>query len=355
MAGSVLAGVAAHARAAPAAAHGVAPTDPPSIANLVPGWSFEPALLLPLLGAAIGWLMLVRRVDRAHPDRPVPRRRTAAFLAGVFSIAVALQSGIERYDTSLFSIHMVQHQLLTLVAPPLLVLAGPITLLLRASDARTRKRWILPVLHSRAARVIGHPVVGTLLFAGVMWGTHFSPLFNQALEDPLAHDLEHMAYLVAGLLFWFPAVGVDPGPYRLSHPVRILYTFLQMPQNTFLAVAITFAPAPLYSHYVTLARSWGPDPLADQQIAGGIMWVGGDLAFLAAILALVVGWSRREERDVGVAERRADAQRAALREREAAFAARRSAGGAARSGHPAEPAVPSIPGPPADSPSIRDR
>jgi putative copper resistance protein D len=350
----VITGVAAHAGAATAAAHGAAPPDPPSLANLLLGWSFEPALLLPLLAAAGGWLALVRRVDRAHPDHRVPWHRSAAFLGGLFAIAVALQSGIERYDTSLFSIHMVQHQLLTLVAPPLLILGGPITLLLRASDQRTRRRWILPILHARAARVIGHPLVGTLLFAGVMWGTHFSPLFDHALDDPLAHDLEHVAYLVAGLLFWFPAVGVDPGPYRLSHPVRILYTFLQMPQNTFLAVAITFAPAPLYSHYATLVRTWGPDPLADQQIAGGIMWVGGDLVFLAAILALVLGWSRREERDVGAAERRADAQRAALREREAAFAARRS-GGASDPARRAEPAAPAIRGTPADPPSIRER
>jgi putative copper resistance protein D len=338
VAGLVVAAVATPAGAGSAAAHGIAPADPPNLANLALGWSFEPAVVLPLLAVALAWLALVRRVDRAHPDRPVPRRRSAAFLGGLLTIAVALQSGIERYDTTLFSIHMVQHQLLTLVAPPLLVLGGPITLLLRAADHATRRRWILPLLHSRVARVIGHPLVGTLLFAGVMWGTHFSPLFDQALEHPLAHDIEHVAYLVAGVLFWFPAVGLDPGPYRLSHPVRILYTFLQMPQNTFLAVAITFAPAPLYAHYATLVRSWGPDPLADQQIAGGLMWVGGDLVFLAAILALVVAWSRREERDVGAAERRADAERAALREREAAFAARRPGGsGPAGQAEPADP------------------
>jgi putative copper resistance protein D len=221
---------------------------------------------------------------------------------------------------------MIQHQLLTLIAPPLLVLGAPVTLVLRAVDGPTRRRWVLPVLHSRVVRVIGHPLVGTIVFAGVMWGTHFSPLFDQALEDRFAHDLEHLAYLVAGVLFWFPAVGVDPGPYRLTHPIRILYTFLQTPQNTFLAVAITFAPAPLYSHYATLVRGWGPDALTDQQIAGAIMWVGGDLVFLGSILALVIDWSRWEERDAGAAERRADAERAALRAREAAFATRRAAG-----------------------------
>jgi putative copper resistance protein D len=327
----------------PTVAHGPVPPEPPSPANLLLGWTFEPAVALPLLAAAIVWLRIVRRVNRDHPGHPVPRRRSAAFLAGLLAVAVALQSGIERYDTSLFSIHMVQHLLLTLVAPPLLALGAPVTLLLRAASPAARREWILPALHSRVARIAGHPVIATLLFAGVMWGTHFSPLFDGALEDPLLHDLEHLGFLVAGMLFWWPAVGLDPGPYRLSHPVRILYTFLQMPQNTFLAVAISFAPQPLYPHYATLARSWGPDAIVDQQIAGGIMWVGGDLLFLAAIFALLVSWSRHEEREGPAAERRADVQRAAIRARESSFAARRAA--------PAPPA-PTVP---PDATDARDK
>jgi putative copper resistance protein D len=334
------------AAAGPAAAHGPVPADAPSAAGLLLGWSFEPAIALPLLGAGVAWWWLVRRVNADHPGHPVPRRRSAVVLGGLLAIAFALQSGIERYDTALFSIHMVQHLLLTMVAAPLLVLGAPITLVLRAASRATRRRWILPVLHSRALRLIGHPVVAGLLFAAVMWGAHFSPLFDLALEDRLAHDIEHVAFLATALLFWWPALSPDPAPYRLSHPARIIYTFLQMPQNTFLAVAISFAPAPLYPHYATLARSWGPDALLDQQIAGAIMWVGGDLLFLVAILGLVVAWARAEEREGSASERRADAQRVALRAREAAFAARRAgtagatddldsapAPGAGRAGH----------------------
>jgi putative copper resistance protein D len=314
--------VLALAAASPVLAHGAVPDEPPSIAGLLLGWSFEPLLALPLLAAALAWLRLVGRVNRRHPDNPVPRSRSAAFLGGLLAIALALQSGIERYDTALFSVHMVQHLLLTLVAAPLLALGAPVTLLLRVAGSGDRRRWILPALHSRAARVVGHPVVAALVFAGVMWGTHFSPLFDASLEDRLAHDLEHLLFLGAALLFWWPAVGLDPGPYRLSHPSRILYTFLQMPQNTFLAVAILYAPAPLYPHYATLAASWLPDPLADQQLAAGIMWLGGDLLFLTAIFAIVLGWSRREDRDVAAAERRADLARAEIRAREVSLAAR---------------------------------
>jgi len=303
-------------------AHGPAPADPPSVANLLFGWSFEPAIILPLVAAAVVWVAWVRRVNAAHPSTPVPRRRTAFFLAGLAAIAVALQSGIERYDTSLFSIHMVQHLLLTLVAAPLLALSAPVTLALRVATPRVRQRVILPILHSRVLRAISHPVVAWLLFAGVMWGTHFSPLFDLSLENRFVHDLEHALYLGTALLFWWPAVGLDPSPWRLPHPARVLYVFLQMPQNTFLAVVILNATAPLYPHYATLVRSWGPSALVDQQAAGAVMWLGGDLLFIGAIGAILAGWMRFEERGTRGADRREEAERAAIRERETRLAER---------------------------------
>jgi cytochrome c oxidase assembly factor CtaG len=308
--------------ATPARAHGTADVGPPDAAAFLFGWTFEPLIAIPLFVAALAWIAAVRHVNAAHPANPVPRRRTVAFIGGLFAIAVALMSGIERYDTVLFSVHMVQHILLTMVAPPLIALAAPITLLLRLAAPDTRRRWVLPVLHSRLVRALSFPVVAWVLFAGVMWATHFSAVFDRALEDPLVHDLEHLAYLGAGLLFWWPAVGLDPTPWRMSHPVRALYVFLQMPQNTFLAVAILSATAPLYEHYATLVRPWGPTPLADQQAAAGIMWFVGDLLFLAAILGLVAAWMRHEERSTDVADRRADALRADMTAREARLAER---------------------------------
>jgi cytochrome c oxidase assembly factor CtaG len=312
---TVAAGMAALPRAVQA--HGEAGVGPPDLVGLVIGWSFEPLVAIPLLVVALLWVAAVHRVNAAHPANRVPVGRSVALFGGLAAIAVALLSGIERYDTILFSVHMVQHILLTLVAPPLLALAAPITLLLRVSSAETRRRWILPVLHSRLVRILAFPVVAGVVFAAVMWATHFSPLFDLALEDSLIHDLEHLLFLGAGLLFWWPAIRADPVPWRMSHPVRALYVFLQMPQNTFLAVALLSAGAPLYAHYATVARSWGPTPLADQQMAAGIMWLAGDLLFLAAVMGLVAAWFRHEERQTARADRQADAQRAALRANEA--------------------------------------
>jgi len=312
--------------------HGDVPSEPPTAATLAFAWTIEPAVAIPLLGLAALWIWAVRRVDRAHPAHPVPRRRSVAFLGGLAAIAIALLSGIERYDTTLFSVHMVQHLLLALVAAPLLALGAPVTLLLRVLPAPDRRRFVLPLLHSRALRIATHPIMAWLVFAGVMWGTHFSPLFDAALEDRGLHDLEHLLYLGAGLLFWWPAVAADPAPRRLAHPVRILYVFLQMPQNTFLAVTLLNAGQPLYPHYETLRRSWGPSPLEDQQIAAGIMWLGGDLLFLAAVFALIASWMRAEERSTAAADRRSDASRAAIDDRAARLAVSRGAQGNAGAG-----------------------
>jgi putative membrane protein len=295
-------------------AHGTFPVEPPSLLNLALGWHVDPAVVIGLLLAALGWVLLARRVARMHPGHPIPASRTAAYFGGLAAIAVALLSGIERYDTTLFSLHMVQHLLLMLVAPPLIALSAPVTQLLRAASPPWRAR-ILSVLHSGGVAALGHPVVAWVTFTVVMWTTHFSPLFDAALENPLVHDGEHVAFLLAGMLFWWPAVGADPARRRLSHPVRALYILLQMPPSSFLGMLITFSNEPLYPHYATLGSPYGIDALADQQLAGGVMWAAGDVVFITVILFVVAAWMRHEERDTGAADRRVDVERAALRER----------------------------------------
>jgi len=318
----VIAGPLSLAAAGTVLAHGPVPAEPPTVFNLLFGWNVEPAVLLPLLAAALGWVWAVRRIARAHPANPVPRRRTVAFLGGLAAIAIALLSGIDTYDTTLFSVHMVQHLLLTLVAAPLIVLGAPITTLLRVATPDVRRRLILPILHSRLLRIGTFPVIAWVVFAGVMWGTHFSPIFDRSLEDPVIHDLEHALYLGAALLFWWPAIGPDPSPWRMPHPVRAMYVFLQMPQNTFLAVTILNSAVPLYAHYATLVRPWGPSALQDQQVAGGLMWLFGDLLFLAAIGGIIAGWMIHEQREEAAVDRRVDRERAAIRIRETRLAER---------------------------------
>jgi cytochrome c oxidase assembly factor CtaG len=297
-------------------AHGVATAPPSDFLALLGLWDFDPTIQIPLIAIAVVYVAAVRQVNRAHPANRVPLRRTVSFLLGLGAIELALQSPIEVYDTTLFSDHMLQHILLTLIASPLVAGGAPITLLLRYSQPAFRRRWILPVLHSRVVRAVTFPVVTWIVFAGVMWGTHFSPIFNESLVNPTLHQLEHIAYLTAGLLFWWPIVGVDPSPWRMPYPVRALYAFLQMPQNTFLALAILTAPAPLYSNYATLQLAWAPTALADQQLAGGLMWVLGDVVFLVAIMVVIAQWMRQEDRDVARTDARLDQEMAEIARRE---------------------------------------
>jgi putative copper resistance protein D len=317
--GGVLAALAA---AVPAQAHGAVPTEPPTAASLLLGWTWEPIPTLAIVASVVVWLWAVRRVDAAHPQNPVPRRRTVAFLGGMLALAFALVSGIESYDTSLFSIHMVQHVLLMLVAAPLIALAAPVTLALRVSSPGKRRRWLLPILHSRVVRFLAHPVVAWVMFATMMWVVHFSPLFNASLENPLVHDIEHIVFLSGAFLFWWPAVALDPAPWRMSHPARIGYLFTQMTQNTFLAVVILNATTVLYPHYATLVRPWGMTALEDQRLAAGIMWIAGDAIFLTAILAVVAGWMRAEARNEAREDRRATAELMQIRIRERRLAER---------------------------------
>ena len=294
---------------ATALAHGEAGTAP-SMALLVEGWDVSVDVWLPVLLAAFAYWKAADIVDRQHPANPVPRWRRWAWLAGLGAYVLAVASPLGYYDTVLFSIHMIQHLLLVMVAAPLLVLAAPLTLLLRVATPAARRDWILPVLHSRAVRVVAHPVVAWGLFAAVMWFSHFSPLFDAALDDELLHRAEHVLYVVSGLLFWWPIVGADPSPHRIGYGGRVLYLALGMPLSSLLGLVIFSAQTVLYPHYETLVRDWGPPPLDDQAVAGGIMWVGGDAAFVLALVLTVAAWLRFEEReavreDARLARRRA--------------------------------------------------
>jgi putative membrane protein len=295
--------------ATPALAHGAAAPDP-AFPGVLLDWHLDPLALGLIVASAAVWIWAVRRVGRLHPANPHPAYRSWFFGAGLVAIALALLSPIEAYEGQLFSVHMVQHMLLELVAAPLLLAAAPITLALRAASAPVR-RALLAILHSPVVKLLSFPVIAWVLFAAVNWGWHFSTLYDDALEQPILHYVQHATFLGAALLFWWPAIGADPSPWRLPYPVRLLYLFLAMPQNSFLGVALLQSSAVLYPHYITNLRTWGPSPLEDQQLGGMIMWVFGDMAFLVGMAVVVWLWSRNEERRTKRLDRRLAAERAA--------------------------------------------
>ncbi len=289
--------------AAPALA-AEAPSTPLSLGSLLTSWSADPITWLGIAFGTAIYLFGAGFVNRRHPRSHVPRWRVIAWLAGMASLALALVSVVDVYATRLLTVHMVQHLLLAMVVPPLLAFGAPVTLALRVASPSVRRSLLLPILHSRIARLLAAPMIGWVVYVVVLSGSHFSPLFSAALDDPLVHIGEHLLYLGAGLLFWWPVVGADPSPRRMGYPGRIVYLGAQMPVHAATGLAIYFAPRVLYPHYLEVARSWGPAPLVDQQLAGALMWGGGDVVLVVAIVLCFAAMLGADERRARRRERR---------------------------------------------------
>ena len=242
---------------------------------------------------ALGYLIADGRVRRAHGRVPRPRARLA-FFAGLGVVTIALTGPIDAAVTTSFSIHMIQHLLITMVAPPLLLLGAPITLALQAWPG-TPRRWLLATLRSAPARLFGNPLVAWALFFVVLWGIHFTWIYEAALHNNGLHALEHIVLLVTALLFWMPIVRADPTPSGLSYPARILYLFVAMPAMAFLGLTIVSSRLvlyPTYAHAEGVARA-----LADQRAAGAIMWAGTMVLIVPALGFVLLDWVRADERE----------------------------------------------------------
>jgi putative membrane protein len=273
-------------------------------------WELDPVVLVGVAAAAVAYRAGCLAVDHV-PGRPVPVGRRIAFHSGLAALVVALCSPVAVYGERLFSVHMVQHLLLSVVAAPLLVAGRPVAVM-GALLAPPQRRELLRLRRAPVLGVLGHPIVAWVTFAAAGWIAHFSPLYEAALDHPGAHVAEHALFLGSGLLFWRAVLGAA-ARWRLSHPLRLLYLAVAMPQSTFLALAIWSSSRPLYPRYVEIAERWGVDARADQRLAGGIMWVAGDLVLLGAVLAVAGAWASHEQR--------VTARREALEDREGSRAA----------------------------------
>src|SRR5439155_18233237 len=179
-------------------------------------WSFDPAVVVGLAGSGVLYAWALVRIGSGPASTSFPRRRAVCFYSGLLVTYLALQSPIHAYSHRLFSVHMVQHLLLMMVAAPLLVLGTPVVLALRACSPQARRRFLLPVVRSRGARLLSNPVVSWSVFTLVLWASHFTNLYEDALGSEGIHGLEHVLYLLAAVLFWRPVIGLEPGPFRLS-------------------------------------------------------------------------------------------------------------------------------------------
>lgn len=301
----------------PALAHGAGqgprPTDPLGIAL---AWHLDLTLILGLAVGAAAYLSAVRSIDAGHPANCWSRRRTVAYFGALVAVGLALLSPVDTLSDDLLTVQMVQHLLLVAVAAPLLAASGIGTLALRVASPDVRQRYLLPLLHSRLLGALTFPVVGWLAFAAVMWGSHFTSLYNAALLDDGVHEIDHLLYLAAACLFWWPLVSPDPLRWRLHPGARLIALVAAMPPMSFLAVTIAGAAVPLYAAYLGRTDALGIDALTDQQIAGSLMWVTGDLALLIPAAYVLVLLVRHEEAETKRVDARLDRERRTLTRKE---------------------------------------
>ncbi|MEP6816726.1 MAG: cytochrome c oxidase assembly protein [Marmoricola sp.] len=270
-------------------------------------WSVDPVLLIGLVGVAGLYVWGVWRLH-ARGDHWPPGRTVAFLVGGVGSFAVATQSGISSYDTALLSVHMVQHMVLTMVVPLFLALGAPVTLALRVLPRRPRS-WVLVVLHSRVAKVLTFPPLTLALYIVTPWALYFSGWYGATLHSDLLHEVTHVHLVLVGSLFFWPLLGIDPVPGRVSYPFRLVMIFLSLPFHAFLGVAIMSQTALIGgSWYPDLHRTltWLPSAAVDQHLAGGILWGSGDLVGLLFFAVLFVQWVRSSNREAVREDRRLD-------------------------------------------------
>lgn len=266
-------------------------------------WRLDPPVVAGLFGIGLVYANATRRLKRL--GAAFPRSRERCFLAGLVVVFLALDGPMDGGASALLSVHMLQHIVLTMVAAPLIVLGAPVTLALRASSSRIRRGILAPILNSRTARIVANPLVGWSLLFVVLWGFHLTSLYEAALLNRSLHALEHVAYLGSAILFWWPVVGLDPIPARISHPARILYLFLAMPPMAFLGLAIYSSGHLLYPYYATVSGATIASALADQHLAGALMWEGGMFVVVPALAFVLLDWMRRDEREAERTEERA--------------------------------------------------
>lgn len=274
--------------------------DPVARAALA-SWSWRPEVIIPLviLGALflVGWRRLRARDDRASGWRSLGATwRPVSYFAGLIVIALALLSPFDVLVQQLFFMHMIQHLLLIMIAPPLLLLPNPMPFLLWGLPPRLRLAaggGINSVIHKqtpigRALRWLTKPVIVWFIFVVTIIGWHDPALYNAALRGDFVHDLEHLTMFGAGMLYWWVVTGAGPRLHKnLSRFAKIGFILAVIPPNMALGIVLAFAQQPIYTYYNDMPRLWGISVLDDQRISGVIMWIPGNMMHFMSALAII--------------------------------------------------------------------
>jgi putative membrane protein len=273
-------------------------------------WGRDPFIIAGLILTAWLYWKGLRRVWKESSARGRLARKWEAwaFVAGWLALFVALISPLHPWGEVLFSAHMTQHEVLMLVAAPLLVLGRPLVPFLWALPASWRTKVGAAGKEKKfksAWRTLTNPLVAWAIHAAALWMWHAPTLFQATLQSDLVHTAQHLSFLGSALLFWWALIHGQRG--LMGYGAAVLYMFTTSIHSGVLGALLTFARSVWYPAYATTTASWGLTPLEDQQLGGLIMWVPAGLVYIIAGMALMVGWMRESERRVARHEGRSAA------------------------------------------------
>lgn len=257
----------------------------------LPHWTFDPWIVLPLLAGLVLYLSgLAALWRRAGPGHGIRFRQAGCYLAGWLSLAGALLSPLHWWGEHLFTAHMIEHEVVMIVAAPLLVLGRPLGAGLWAWPTAPR-RYLGRMAQGGGAglpwRLLTRPAVASLLHAIAIWAWHVPTLFDATVTNIGLHRLQHLSFLLSALLFWWAML------HRAHPATAAAHLFATMVHTGILGAVLCFAPRVLFRAQTAQAGLWGLTPLEDQQLAGLVMWVPGGIVYVGAALAFVALWLRR--------------------------------------------------------------
>ncbi|MFF7644998.1 cytochrome c oxidase assembly protein [Streptomyces canus] len=289
--------------------HGMTHDLPPFTLGRGLQWSADPFFLVACLLALGLYAWGVVRLRRRGDSWSVGR--TVSYVLGVLSIGLMMCTKLNNYGMVMFSVHMVQHMVISMLSPILILLGAPVTLALRALPVAARGRkgpreLLLALLHSRYMRIVTHPAFTIPLFIASLYGLYFTPIFDSLMGSKTGHVAMMVHFLAVGVVFFWPIIGVDPGPHRPGYLMRMLELFAGMPFHAFFGIALMMASEPMVETFKNPPASLSIDALSDQNYAGGIAWAFSEIPSVLVLIALLFQWYGSEQRQAKRTDRAAD-------------------------------------------------
>jgi putative membrane protein len=290
----------------------------PVLSELLRQWSFDVVWLGAIGLAAVVYLRAALNPAAHRGHRPHQPWRSVSFAIGLVCLGIAVISPLEYYGNQFLWVDFTGFLVITMIVPPLILLGSPLTLAFRAGSPTARRR-LRAIYRGPVAKLVTFPASSWLIFAAVTYLWQFTPLTDTAAHHAAVRDFQQFSLLAVGLLFWNPALCADPVRWRIPLPLRALYVFVEMTHKGLFGGMFLSMNHPMHRYFATHAPPWGPGPMTDQRMSILILWIGGNLIFLVALVGLVIRWVQYEARSTARTDARLAKARAAETSRRTAL------------------------------------